>query len=78
MKRKCLASLLAGLMLALSVNMAVFADPSAPMPPPPPPPMTFSIELPCMDVGYLLPYDVLDVAVFSSPANPMPPPPPPI
>ena len=60
MKKKCLASLLAGLMLALSVNMAVFADPSEPLHPPPPPP-PFSIELPCMDVDYPLPYDEVDV-----------------
>jgi len=64
MRRKCLASLLAGLMLTLSVNMAVFAGPSAgplPWPPPPPPPTIFSIELPCMDVDYPLPYDEVDV-----------------
>jgi len=62
MRKKCLASLLAGLMLTVSVNMAVFAGPSGgPIPPPPPPPITFSIELPCMDVDYPLPYDEVDV-----------------
>jgi len=62
MKRKCLASLLAGLMLALSVNMAVFAGPSGSLfPPPPPPPSPSYIELPCIDVDYPLPYDEVDV-----------------
>jgi len=61
MKKKCLAALLAGLMLTLSVNMAVFAHPASPIPFPPPPPPPFSIEL-CVDADYPLLCDVVDVA----------------